>query len=216
MAVSTTRSSTLISLLVSTLLSALHGLWSRGTNNLQEWVSGETTSIAQWDYGTTDDIAYHKVWRQTQLEFDESDKPSGNGMAEWGNVYWATDNINGLTMQSGPDTNVRSAFVQNGKLDSSKDTGFRAISDNWPVFGFANDFGTVGSNSQSQLFTIGLLQQNAIQFLGADGLASLPSLWVDYFDNEIDAVSHVCAKCELWLIQNVGFILSPGLWNSGD
>jgi hypothetical protein len=110
-------------------------------------------------------------------------------MAQWGNVYWATDKLESLTAQSGPDSVVRPAFVSNGKLDGSKDTNYRAINNTWPIFAFANDFGNVGTKQASQLFTIGLLQQNAIQFLGGDGLVKLPSLWTSYFGNEIDAVS---------------------------
>lgn len=36
-----------------------------------EWVAGDTSSIAEWDYDTTSGVAYHKVWRQKQLEFSE-------------------------------------------------------------------------------------------------------------------------------------------------
>ncbi|KIW02103.1 uncharacterized protein PV09_06593 [Verruconis gallopava] len=155
-----------------------------------EWASGTPDATAQWETGEINNIVYHKIWRQTQIEFDESDKPSGNGMAEWGNVYWATDSSNSLTIQTGSDTNVRSTFIKMGKLDGSQDSNFRAINNNWPVFGFARDFGNVGMSVQSQLFTIGLLQQNAVQFLGANGLVKLPSLWVDYFQgNELDALS---------------------------
>ncbi len=110
-------------------------------------------------------------------------------MAQWGNVYWATDALENLTAQSGPDNIVRPAFVNNGKLDGSKDTNYRAINNTWPVFAFANDFGNVGTKQAYQLFTIGLLQQNGIQFLGCDGLVKLPSLWTSYFGSETEAVS---------------------------
>jgi hypothetical protein len=199
MEMNTARNCTPISLPVRSLLRAFHG--SCPTKRPQEWVSGEPTSVAQWEFDTADGIAYYKVWRQIQIEFDESDKPSGNGMAEWGSVYWATDKNDGLTVQSGADYDVRSAFARDGKLGGSQDSNFRSINDNWPVFGFANDFGNVGSNAQNQLFTIGLLQQNAVQFLGSNGLVKLPSLWTSYFSNEVDAVSHVKCILKLPLIQ---------------
>jgi hypothetical protein len=110
-------------------------------------------------------------------------------MAEWGNVYWSTDNKAGLTMQSGPDIEVREAFVTGGVLSGSVDTRYRPISEDWPVFAFVHDLGQVGKETQSRLFSIGLLQQNAIQFLGAKGLVPLPSLWSSYFANEVEAVS---------------------------
>lgn len=109
-------------------------------------------------------------------------------MAEWGNVYYTTDATDSLTVQTGSDQIVRSAFVANGKLDGSLDTKFRVITDNWPVFAFSNDFGNVGREMKSRLFSIGLLQQNAVQFLGADGLVPLPSLWTSYYANEVEAV----------------------------
>jgi hypothetical protein len=49
--------------------------------------------------------------------------------------------------------------------------------------------GSIGSDAKKQLFTIGLCQDDAIQFLGADGLTSLPSLWKSYFTDDLAAVS---------------------------
>jgi len=46
-----------------------------------EWVSGDVTAVAEWDFGTTDDLAYHKVWKQNQQHFSEF-----NDHAEWGNI----------------------------------------------------------------------------------------------------------------------------------
>lgn len=84
---------------------------------------------------------------------------------------------------------MRGAFNDNGKLDNSKDNNFRAISDAWPVFGYAMDFGKVGSETKSILFTIGLCQDDAISFLGADGLTNLPSLWKSYYNDDLAALS---------------------------
>jgi hypothetical protein len=165
------------------------GKFALCANDSTEWASGDKNAIAQWETDRSSDVAYHKVWRQTQLEFDESDKPHGNGMAEWGTVYWATDSIQGLTVQSGPDVQVRDAFVSVGALNGFSDSRYRAISEDWPVFAFVHDLGHVGSEPQSRLFSIGLLQQNAVQFLGASGLVKLPSLWKSYFANEAEAVS---------------------------
>jgi hypothetical protein len=94
-----------------------------------------------------------------------------------------------LTYQSGADNDVRGAFARDGKLSGSKDTDFRAINSNWPVFGYAVDLGKVDSNPTSTLFSIGLCQEDAIQFLGADGLRNVPSLWKSYFGDEVSALS---------------------------
>ena len=49
--------------------------------------------------------------------------------------------------------------------------------------------GSVGSDVKSQLYTIGLCQDDAIQFLGADGLKNVPSLWKSYFQDDLAALS---------------------------
>lgn len=154
-----------------------------------EFVSGGRSDIAQWNYGTTDGIAYHQVFKQTQLLFSEESDQS-----EWGNWYYATDAVDGMTYQSGIDNDVRGAFTSNGKLANSKDTNYRAINSNWPVFGFAIDLGSVGSSAVSTLFSLGLCQNDAIQFDGKNGVVSLPSLWTSYFSDDLAAVGSI-----LWI-----------------
>ncbi|KAJ6085590.1 hypothetical protein N7499_005219 [Penicillium canescens] len=149
-----------------------------------EWVSGDRSAIAEWEYGTTDGVAYHKVHRQTPLAFSQV-----NEQGEWGNWYWATDATNGMSYQSGVDTAVRGQFSQNGKLANSGDTNFRAVSSSWPVFGFSSDLGSVGSSPASMLFSLGLTQDEAVQFAGSSDYGPLPSLWKSYFDTELAALS---------------------------
>jgi len=136
-------------------------------------------------------------------------------MANWGNFYYATDSVDGLTVQSGADISVRSNFALDGKLDGTKDTKFRTVSDNWPVFGFASDLGNVGSSPVESLFTLGLMQKNAVQFLGANGINPLPSLWGDYFgDDELEAVSSMITStttdltCLRWLSSTMTSVIS--------
>lgn len=45
-----------------------------------EWVSGDVTVTAKWDFGLINDIAYHKISRQDQQVFSEF-----NDRSEWGN-----------------------------------------------------------------------------------------------------------------------------------
>jgi hypothetical protein len=130
------------------------------------------------------DIAYHKVWKQTQLLFQENDQ-----QAEWGYWYWATDKTTKLTYQSGQDIVVRGNFESNGTLPDTQDTDYRAIEDNFPVFGFAIDLGSVGKQPVETLFSLGLTQELAIQFDGEGGtIQQVPSLWNSYFSTELDAV----------------------------
>ncbi|RDL33306.1 Glutaminase GtaA [Venustampulla echinocandica] len=149
-----------------------------------EWVAGDHGSVAQWDYGVTSDkVAYHKIHRETQLAFDES-----FDQANWGNWYYSTANSDNLSFQSGSDKNVRGDFQTNGKLGNSKDTTYRPINQDWPVFGFSSDFGSIHKETHSTLYTIGLAQEKAIQFNGASGIVPLPSLWSSYFSSEDEAV----------------------------
>ncbi|TVY85335.1 Glutaminase A [Lachnellula suecica] len=149
-----------------------------------EWVAGDHSSVAQWDYGTTSDgISYHKVYRQTQLLFSET-----NDQADWGYWYYATQNTQNLTFQSGADTAVRGAFESNGVLADTNDTNYRPIDQQYPVFGFSSDLGYI-LNSVNTLYTIGLAQEQAMQFDGATGIVPLTSLWTSYFSSETDALS---------------------------
>lgn len=157
-----------------------------------EWVSGDRSDTAQWDYGTTGDVAYHRVYRQTQLLWSEN-----SDQAEWGYYYWATKNEKGMTYQSGQDVVVRGQFINNGTLANTQDSNYRAINDDWPVFGFSFDLGSVGSRAANALFTIGLCQDQAIQFLGSNGIESVPSLWTSYFSHDTDAVGLSRAREEI-------------------
>lgn len=147
-------------------------------------MSGDRSAIAEWDYGTTDGVAYHKVYRQTQLVFSEI-----NQQAEWGSWYWATDASRGMTHQSGAHNDVRGRFSRTGRLANSGDTNYRPIWSDWPVFGFASNLGTVSSSPVGTLFSLGLAQDEAIQYEGASGYAPVPSLWKSYFDTDLAALS---------------------------
>lgn len=168
---------------VSSLDGATHDV-QLYTDISAEWVAGDHGSVAQWDFGTTsDDILYHKVFRQTQLLFSET-----NDQADWGNWYYGTKNTSSLSFQSGQDVVVRGAFESNGSLANTQDSDFRPIDQDWPVFGFSTDLGSL-SGSVNTLYTIGLTQEQAIQFDGATGIIPLNSLWTSYFSSETDALS---------------------------
>ncbi|KAK7550004.1 glutaminase GtaA [Phyllosticta paracitricarpa] len=148
-----------------------------------EWVSGDRTQAAQWNYTSSGGLEIHQVYKQNQQIFSEY-----NDQAEWGNFYYATDSGDGVTYQIGQDTVVRGSFTSGGKLSNQVDDNYRVISNNWPVFGFAKGLGSVGTTPTNTLFTIGLCQQEALQFLGAQGTVSLPSLWRSYFTDDIAAL----------------------------
>lgn len=129
-------------------------------------------------------VAFHKFFRQQQLVFSEF-----NNQAEWGNWYYATDNTKHLTHQSGIAGEVRNQFIQKGFLANSADKNYRSADTNTPVFAFATDLGTrkVG-RPVNTTYSINLVQEEVIQFLGANGTQRLPALWKDYFSDELTAV----------------------------
>jgi hypothetical protein len=139
--------------------------------------------VAQADEQGTGGVAYHKVFRQEQLPFAEI-----NQQTEYGNWYYATENVASLTHRSGADTAVRQQFANDGHLDNSADGNYRPIQQAYPVFGFSKDLGSVGSSSASTLFQISLHQENAIQFLGQNGIQPVPSMWTSYFADDTHAV----------------------------
>lgn len=60
---------------------------------------------------------------------------------------------------------MRAQFISNGTLQNTLDTNFRAINDNWPVFGFAKDLGNVTGATDAAVFSIGLVRDPAIREL---------------------------------------------------
>ncbi|KAF2746006.1 glutaminase GtaA [Sporormia fimetaria CBS 119925] len=147
------------------------------------WVTGDLNAVVEWNYQQVNDVVYHQVWKQHQQHFSET-----QDRAEWGNLFYATDYRNGLTVQSGTDDNVRAQFILTGGLTSVLDMNFGSITDRRPVFAYALDLGYMRARPKPVLFTIGLCQDQAVQFLGKNGVRILPSLWKDYFNNDVNAL----------------------------
>jgi hypothetical protein len=60
---------------------------------------------------------------------------------------------------------VRAQFIKKGKLANSKDGNFRAVQDNWPVFGLTHDLGTVKDASAPVVFAVGHVRDPAINYM---------------------------------------------------
>lgn len=73
------------------------------------------------------------------------------------------------TYQTGADVTVRAQFINNGRLANTQDNSFRAIQDNWPVFGFAHDLGSVTGATSPVLFSVGHIRDPAIKYIIANG-----------------------------------------------
>jgi hypothetical protein len=87
------------------------------------------------------------------------------------------DQTLGATYQTGGDVSVRAQFINNGKLANTLDTGFRAISNNWPVFGLAHDLGTITAATTPVVFSVGHIRDPAIQYIVAGGATQLRSIY---------------------------------------
>ncbi|EED14629.1 conserved hypothetical protein [Talaromyces stipitatus ATCC 10500] len=150
-----------------------------------EWVSGDSSQYAQWDYNTTDNnVAYHQIFRQNQEAWSEI-----SDQTEFGNWHWATSTTNGYTYRSGEDTPVWGQFVNHGALVNTKDANYRPINSQWPVFAHSHDVGSVGTTPVSRLFSISLCHDNPIQYTTSSGVVEQTAYYRNFFDSQIDAVS---------------------------
>ncbi|CZT07439.1 probable glutaminase A [Rhynchosporium graminicola] len=153
-----------------------------------EWVNPtHNQEPVAWSYSVQNGVASHKSFQRTESEFN-ADYP--DDAAHWGNWYWSTASTPSMSYQSGSDQTVRSIFLSNSVLPDTQDTEYRAISSRWPVFAFSNALGSVGNTPVSTLYTIVHAQKNAIYFNGANGLASLTSLWTSYWSTDLGMVNY--------------------------
>jgi hypothetical protein len=82
---------------------------------------------------------------------------------------------------------VRSQFINNSVLANTEDTKFRAVSNNWSVFAFAHDLGTVSTTSTvPAIHTVGHVRDPAIQYIVANDVYQPQSI---YFWNAYSSVA---------------------------
>ncbi|KAJ7179003.1 DUF1793-domain-containing protein [Mycena filopes] len=129
-----------------------------------EWTSGDNSLPVNWNSTTTGSILTHQVQLQNPSIFGEI-----NDHTQYGSAFYSTPNTVGATFQTGADVTVRAQFINNGKLANTLDTAFRAISDNWPVFGFAHDLGTITTTKAPVVFSVGHIRDPALEYVVAGG-----------------------------------------------
>ncbi|KAJ6539482.1 DUF1793-domain-containing protein [Mycena capillaripes] len=137
-----------------------------------EWVSGDNSLTVNWNSTTTGSILTHQVQLQNPTVFAEI-----NDHTQYGSAFYSTPNTVGATFQTGADVTVRAQFVNNGKLANTLDTNFRAISNNWPVFGLAHDLGTITAATTPVVFSVGHIRDPAIQYIVAGGALQSRNLY---------------------------------------
>ncbi|THV08425.1 DUF1793-domain-containing protein [Dendrothele bispora CBS 962.96] len=131
-----------------------------------EWVLGDLTRTIEWSTQIQDALT-HQVQLQNQTNFQEG----GADRIQQGSAYYSTLNqSSGLTYQTGPDVDLRALFINQGKLNNTQDSNFRAISDNFPVFAYAHDVGTVNTfTTDPVVYSVGFVRDPAVEYIVANG-----------------------------------------------
>jgi hypothetical protein len=142
-----------------------------------EWAHGDTAQDLSWSQTTTS---------ATVALLSTPASPSVlaefNDQASWGTVVLASPDNANLTWQIGQDIVVRAQAANNGVLLGTVDAKQpRPIDDDWPVFGFCADLGTVTASGPSADFqvVVGHVRTPAISFLGTD----LNPWWTTYWSS---------------------------------
>lgn len=143
-----------------------------------EWVSGDTSLTANWTT-STGSILTHQVQLTDPLVFSEV-----SDHTQYGSAFYSTISTDRTTYQTGADVTVRAHFISNGVLPNTQDANFRAVSDNWPVFALASDFGSISSPTEPLVFAIGHIRDPAISYIVANNEHQDRSLyfWSQYSD----------------------------------
>ncbi|KAG1815522.1 uncharacterized protein BJ212DRAFT_1481299 [Suillus subaureus] len=137
-----------------------------------EWVSGDDSLTVNWTT-STGNILTHRVMLENQELYTEY-----SDLIQQGAAYYSTSNSSSVTYQTGQDAVVRGQFINNGVLNNTEDTNFRAVSDNWPVFAFAHDLGTVSTTATVPvIYTVGHVRDPAIQYIVANDVYQPRSIY---------------------------------------
>ncbi|KZT72217.1 hypothetical protein DAEQUDRAFT_763324 [Daedalea quercina L-15889] len=149
-----------------------------------EWLSGNASSSVQWNTTTTNQLIYHQVELQEPTQFTEVDDQAVDGT-----LYYAIAQGTSATYQTGADATVRGQFTTKGTLANTQDTNFRAISDDYPVFGLAVDLGTIQSTSSPVVWTIGFVRDPSVQYTtGAGTVQNRSPYYVTQYSSAVDAM----------------------------
>ncbi|KAF8874080.1 hypothetical protein BD779DRAFT_1678882 [Infundibulicybe gibba] len=144
-----------------------------------EWVSGDSGNEVTWSTTPGDDLVFHQAQMASPSPMQEF-----NDQAEDATIYYAMANSPNMTWQTGVDIIVRGQFAGNrtGGLLNTKDTNFRAISNNWPVFGLALDLGNISEVSTPVVWALGVVRDPVISYGSGGGKIQPRSsfFWTQY------------------------------------
>jgi len=148
-----------------------------------EWVTGDDDSLdADWTTHTGDIITHQVQLQNPELFSEISDH------TQYGAAYYSV--ASGGTYQTGADIDVRAQFINNGILNNTQDTNYRAVNDNWPVFAHAVDLGSVTTATMPIVFSIGHARDPAIQYIVAnDAIQNRRSFFFSQYSSMRDVIS---------------------------
>jgi len=140
-----------------------------------EWAHGDVAQTVNWAQQVTGSLQALTVQPSSPSVLAEN-----GDQASWGTVIFATDNVSGVSWQTGADTTVRANGAA-GALPNTNDTNQpRAINSSWPVLGLNRSLGTVGAGGSAQtVFCLGHARTPAVSYLGTN----LDPWWKTYFAN---------------------------------
>lgn len=149
------------------------GEWAHGDSSAQIIWAKETISLGADGSGTPGSLSAWEVAPASPSVLKET-----NEYPDWGTALLATVQQPGLTSQSGSATTVRNQFITKGVLTTANDTNYRAINDNYPVFAYSLNLGTVGSTAPAPwTLALGHVRDPAVSYQGQP----VPPLWKSYF-----------------------------------
>ncbi|KAG7090517.1 hypothetical protein E1B28_009628 [Marasmius oreades] len=147
-----------------------------------EWLSFADAVKIQWDT-TLGPIIAHSAQLSTPKSLQEV-----TNMASDGTLYHATNAGNGVTWETGGHYAIRGWFLSQGSVNNTKNPDFRNINDNYPIFGYAHDLGSVTSTPVSVVWAVGLARNPVIrQTSGSDTLDLLP-YWTTKYSSPLDGI----------------------------
>ncbi|KAJ3987661.1 hypothetical protein F5890DRAFT_1551238 [Lentinula detonsa] len=130
-----------------------------------EWLSTDHTVAINWTT-TAGDVLTHQSQLQNQTVYSESEDRILQG-----SIYYSTRNVDGATYQTGQSTVVRSYFINHGELANTRDTNYRAIDNDWPVFAFSRSLGEVTKDDpQYAVFSVGHVRDPVIKYIQNNGV----------------------------------------------
>jgi Domain of unknown function (DUF5127)/Domain of unknown function (DUF4965)/Domain of unknown function (DUF1793)/Concanavalin A-like lectin/glucanases superfamily/Domain of unknown function (DUF4964) len=175
-----------------------------------EWAHGDDTQEVSWGQQAVGGLNVLTVTPSSPTVLAEF-----NDQASWGTVVWATDNVTGLTWQTGQDVVVRGNAAAGTLPDTSDTAQPRAINDDWPVFGFLRSLGTVTATpSAPMVVCLGHVREPAVSYLGTDLNPYWTTFWsswqsmLTWFRADLPAAQLVCAATDAavdaWAGQQLG------------